>query len=336
MVLRAGVLSLCAASLSACATLEGPTSPMIGRGEVAPVVTEHSFGLRCLGQLIEESSNPPVVVHVDRIRDRTIPARLNDESRLSQAGEWLFHTAISKMETTRVRSTLSDSNSDKRKAGRLVISGAWTQDDEVLRRQNGDVDGEVGRFRFGIDRQQRYDYIAGDFTSSAGGVVTFASAIGVMLASGDVGARLLVENSGDFVDVEFERRWADGPQMAQRRIAEAATLVHVARHFGVDYKPCLETGWSAASFYRSSLDQYSAMAAPERNRNLQTKLSALGYDAGAADGAWGARSARALMRYQTDKSLPVTGRPSPVIYALIAAEVEAREPAPQDTLAMAE
>lgn len=337
---RTGLSLFSAAALSACASLEGPASPPLGHSEVSPVYTEHSFGLKCLGQLIEDTNKPPLIVHVERIRDRTIPTRLNDESRLSQAGEWLFHTAISKMETSRVRSSLSSSNSKKRREGRLVISGAWTQDDELLRRQNGDLDGEVGRFRFGVDRQARFDYIAGDFTSSTGEneVVTFATAIGVMLASGDVGARLLVEFSGDLIDLEFENRWADGPQMAQRRIAEAATLVHVARHFEVDYKPCLETGWSSTSTYRASLSDYEAMDTLEQHKSIQGHLSSLGYDAGAADGLWGAKSAKALMQYQADKSLPVTGRHSPVVFALIVSDVRAAPPpvVQQEILASAE
>lgn len=335
---RTGLSLLSAAALSACASLEGPTSPPLGRGEVAPVNTEHSFGLKCLGQLIDDANGPPLIVHIERIRDRTIPVRLNDESRLSQAGEWLFHTAIAKMETPMVRSSLSTSNSDMRRPGRLIISGAWTQDDELLRNKAGDLDGEVGRFRFGIDRRQRFDYIAGDFTSSTGEaeVVTFATAIGVMLSSGDTGARLLAEFSGDVIDLEFEKRWADGPQMAQRRIAEAATLVHVARHFDVDYRPCLETGWSSASTYRKSLDDYAAMSGSDRNKNVQSRLSALGYDAGVADGVWGAKSARALMGYQADRNLPITGRHSAVIFALIVSDARPQAEAPKDILASAD
>lgn len=323
---KLGMAAVCSSALSACANFGAPETPLIGGGEVTPVVTEHSFGLKCLGQLIEDGARPALVVHVDRIRDRTIPPRLNDDARLSQAGEWLFHTAISKMETPLVRSTLSTSKEEKREPGRMTISGAWTQDDEVLRRKDGDIDGEVGRFRFGLDRKQRYDYIAGDFTSSSEGVVTFASAIGVMLASGEFGARLLVENSGDFVDVEFEKRWADGPQMAQRRIAEAAALVHIARHYEIDYRPCLETGWSAASFYRQSLEDYAGMTKTERQMRLQEELKALGHDVD-ADGVWGTASMKALMAYQAKKNLPVTGRPSAVIYALVAADARATTPA---------
>ncbi|MEO1014797.1 MAG: peptidoglycan-binding domain-containing protein [Pseudomonadota bacterium] len=312
-------------SASACASVGAPETAGIGRGEVAPVMTEHSFGLKCLGQLIDDAKRPPLIVHVSRIRDRTIPPRLNDDGRLSQAGEWLFHTAISKMETPRVRSTLKQSGNSK--PGRLLISGAWTQDDEILRRTTGDLDGRVGRFRFGAEKERRFDFVAGDFTASQNGVVVFSSAIGVMLASGEFGARLLVENSGDLIDLSFDRRWADGPQMAQRRIAEAATLVHIARYYGIDYRPCLEIGWAATAYYREALKRYAAATPNDRRAMVQERLTALGYDAGAADGVWGRRSSTALMAFQSDRQLPVTGRPSGVIYSLLSAEeAQRRQP----------
>lgn len=316
---KIALLGAVSALSSACATLEPPETSRLGDGAVSPVMTEHSFGLRCLGQLIDDAGRPPVVVHVDRIRDRTIPPRLNDDGRLSQAGEWLFHTAISKMETERVRSTLKQSGSGRE--GRLLISGAWTQDDEVLRQNDGELDGRVGRFRFGLDNDRRFDYVAGDFTSSKSGVVMFASAIGVMLSSGDYGARLQVENSGDFVDVSFDRRWADGPQMAQRRIAEAATLVHVARYYNINYRPCLEAGWSTATFYREATDRYASAPKAERHKMMQQRLSDRGYDVGTVDGKWGRLSTTALMQYQMDKNLPATGRPSGVLYGILSADV---------------
>ncbi len=303
---------------SGCASVGPPETIGVGRGEVAPVMTEHSFGLKCLGELIDDARRPPVIVHVSRIRDRTIPPRLNDDGRLSQAGEWLFHTAISKMETPRVRSTLRQKGASN--AGRLLISGAWTQDDEVLRRTTGDLDGRIGRFRFGAEKDRRFDFIAGDFTASQNGVVVFSSAIGVMLSSGDFGARLLVENSGDLIDLSFDRRWADGPQMAQRRIAEAATLVHIARYYDIDYRPCLDMGWAATAFHREALQRYASATESDRHALIQERLAALAYDVGKPDGAWGRRSATALMTYQADRRLPVTGRPSGVIYALLSAD----------------
>jgi len=305
--------------MTACSTFETPHAPAYGRTATTPVMTEHSLGLRCLGALIDQSPAPGVIVHVERIRDRTIPSRLNDESRLSQAGEWLIHTAIAKMESTKVRSTLKTSKSSD--PGHILISGAWTQDDELVRRKTGDVDGQIGRFRFGIDADRSFDYVAGDFTTSNRGIVTFASAVGVMLASGDVGARLLVEDGNDSVDVSFDNRWADGPQFAQRRIAEAVTLIHLSRHYRIDYRPCLEAGWAGPSFFADAYDAFVAAKKNQQNRLIQEGLTTLGYDAGPVDGVWGAKSASALARYQSEHGLPITGRTSPVIYGLIAAKL---------------
>ena len=87
----------------ACSTVSPTPRALAGSNEVTPVVTEHSFGLQCLGSLIDQAGLPAIVVEVDRIRDRTIPERLSRPSRLSQGGEWRVVTDISKLETKRVR-----------------------------------------------------------------------------------------------------------------------------------------------------------------------------------------------------------------------------------------
>ena len=306
-------------SVSACNTFSPPDGPPVASTAVSPVVTEHSFGLQCLGQLIDDSRLDPVIVHVDKIRDRTIPKRLTRESRLSQAGEWLIHTAISKMETERVRSTLTDSENASGKSDHMVISGAWTQDDELVRQNVGDGDLGSMSFVFGLGGSRRSDYIAGDFTSSVNDLVTFASAVGVVVGSGDLDAHLFVENSGEFLDVSFERRWADGPQMAQRRIAEAAVLVHVARYFGVDYRPCLQTGWSSPAHYEASVNNFRKASVKSQNSMTQAMLANMGYDTGGLTGDWTEASTRAMSAFQSENGLPVTGRNSSVNYALLSA-----------------
>lgn len=303
--------------LSACSTLER-SAPNIfnGAAEVTPVVTEHSFGLQCLGSIIEESALQPVLIDVDRIRDRTIPSRLNDTSRLSQAGEWLVHTAISKLETPRVRSTIG--RTDKRPA--LTIAGAWTQDDELLRRSGGLLDLSWLRGRLNLKDTQAFDYIAGDFVSLQDGVVIFSTAIGVMLGSRRIEARLLVENGNEYAEIGFDSRWADGPQLAQRRIAEAAILVHVANYYEVDYRPCLESGWGDPASFRQNLEAYASMNKSAQHSAAQQELIRLGYNPGNADGVWGATSHKALLAYQADHRLPTTGRLSPVLFALLTAQ----------------
>ncbi len=304
-----------------CVTIPVDNAGLIGRGEVEPVVTEHSLALQCLGGLLEEARVSSVIVHVDRIRDRTIPTRLNDETRLSQAGEWLVHTAIAKLETARVRSTLNASERELRQPGRMKISGAWTQDDQVLRRQAGDISGRFGKFRFGLGANRTRNFVAGDFTTSVGGVVVFASAIGVVLSSSGAGASLRVDDGADNAEIELEAGWADGPMLAQRRIAEAAVMVHIARYYKIDYVACLESGWGQPAAFRKSLRDYAGMSSRERRAAFQTALTELGYAPGATDGAWGVNSREALMAFQADKALPSTGQPSAVVYAIIAAEI---------------
>ena len=303
--------------LSGCAVLDRPApSTFTGAAEVTPVVTEHSFGLQCLGSIVEESRLEPILVDVKRIRDRTIPDRLNDISRLSQAGEWLVHTAISKLETDRVRSTIGDSEP----SSTLTISGAWTQDDELLRRRGGLLNLGWLRGRLNLSGQETYDYIAGDFVSSQNGVVIFSAAIGVALGSSRAEARLLVENGDEFAEVGFEGRWADGPQLAQRRIAEAATMVHIANYYQIDYRPCLENGLGNPAAFRQSLADYADLPEIERNKAAQRELTRIGYAPGDVDGVWGSGSRQALMVYQAENRLPATGELSPVMFALLKAE----------------
>ena len=163
---KSTAISTAVLTLSACNTFS-PTPPgtFTGAADVTPVVTEHSFGLQCLGALIETSAQSPILVEVERIRDRTIPDRLNDAARLSQAGEWLVHTSISKMETGRVRTVIGEG---KRRSD-LTLSGAWTQDDELLRRSGGLASFGWIRGQLNLEGRQSYDYIAGDFVSSKDG-----------------------------------------------------------------------------------------------------------------------------------------------------------------------
>ncbi len=301
-------------SLAACGTLKKAVPQTFsGMAEITPVVTEHSFGLQCLGSIIDESNLQPILIKVDKIRDRTIPARLNDRSRLSQAGEWLVHTAISKLETERVRSTIG--KTDRPRA--ITITGAWTQDDELLRRSGGL--GAIGWVtgKLTLRGRQSYDYIAGDFVTTQRGVVLFSTAIGVVLGSRSVDAKLFVENGDEFAEIGFEGRWADGPQLAQRRIAEAATLIHVANYYKLDYRPCLESGWGDPDTFRDSLASYASMRTRDRNLAVQTRLANLGYSPGSIDGLWGQTSRQALMAYQAANRLPATGKPSAVIFALL-------------------
>ncbi|OYW87175.1 MAG: hypothetical protein B7Z23_14120, partial [Pseudomonadales bacterium 32-61-5] len=115
--------------------------------------------------------------------------------------------------------------------------------------------------------------------------------------------------------VELGNSSSDGPQFAQRRIAEAAVMVHVAHAFEVDYRPCIETAWASPGSYAANVQAYGRMSAGERHRAVQQALARAGHPGGAADGVWGEQSSRALMRFQAANKLPVTGRHSAEVYA---------------------
>lgn len=322
--LKSAASSLALASLTACSTMEAitPQSPIrVGHSDVTPVMTEHSFGLQCLGSLIEESGATPIVIEVDDIRDSTIPARLNDRSRLSQASEWLVITAISKMETQRVRSTRKGDYDELNVRPAFKIDGAWTQDDELLRQSGGlaDLEWLTGRLRLGGER--RFDYIAGDFVTERDGIIEFSTAIGLFVGADELDARLLVDDGVNSATIGFDARWADGPQLAQRRIAEAATLIHVARYYGIDYLPCLQSGVGDPALYRASIERFSKMTDRDRQRATQSSLSRMGFDPGRIDGVWGGQSRNALMAYQNARGLPATGTLSPAVFALVESDM---------------
>jgi peptidoglycan hydrolase-like protein with peptidoglycan-binding domain len=56
-------------------------------------------------------------------------------------------------------------------------------------------------------------------------------------------------------------------------------------------------------------------------RNIQSGLVKLGYDAGSPDGRMGPRTRAAIVRYQQDNQLPVTGAPSPELWSHISGRI---------------
>jgi hypothetical protein len=170
-------------------------------------------------------------------------------------------------------------------------------------------------FDFGLGTRRRVDVIAGDFLSSRQGRVLHASAISLALGNSDSGLRLKVEDGANSFGIDMSQSASEGPQFAQRRIAEAAVLVHVSRAFGVDYRPCVESAWAAPATHEATVRGYAQMSDAERHKAVQQALASLGHHEVAADGVWGERSARALMRFQAQHGLPVSGRHTAEVYA---------------------
>jgi hypothetical protein len=302
--------------LAGCVSVPKAPSDVVAGAGVGYVVTEHSPALECFGALIDESGQPPLRVYVDHIADRTVPSRFR-ERRLSKGGEWLVHTALSKLRSRTVVATVD--RAEARNPEVLVISGAWTQDDALVSGRSGALFGRSGDVGLDVGIRGRYDFIAADLLSTQGGVVRHASAIGLAVGEHDAGAALLIDSGGEKLRFGFSARQRDGAQHAQRRIAEAAVMVHLAQHFGIGYATCLGVGVAEPGRYREALADFEARSPRDRVIAMQRGLAEAGLLADPADGAWGPRSREALLRFQRAHRLPATGRPSPVAYALLRA-----------------
>ncbi|MDA0703516.1 MAG: peptidoglycan-binding domain-containing protein, partial [Proteobacteria bacterium] len=72
------------------------------------------------------------------------------------------------------------------------------------------------------------------------------------------------------------------------------------------------TGRASPEVLDRLIAQERSEAADERNLNriVQSRLNALGYDAGPPDGAMGDRTTKAIQAFERESGLPVTGKPS--------------------------
>ena len=111
----------------------------------------------------------------------------------------------------------------------------------------------------------------------------------------------------------------EGPQFAQRRIAEAAVLVHVARAFNIDYRECVTQDWANPKHYQQQMKAYLSAPVKDQHRWFQQALSEAGYDPGGIDGIWGRQSENALLAFQSSQGIAPTGMPSAQLYGLLLA-----------------
>lgn len=229
--------------LSGCATLSDGIA-RLPTGQVAAVDTDYSLGLSCLGKRIDRSGRSPLLVHVDPIADQTVPRNF-EERRLSSGGKWWLLTALQKLNASKVRIVTEDgSKADPKNPSHLVLSGAWTQDDLELGQQQAGIKAWIPKVVLDLGARRSFDVIAGDFVSTRQGRVAHAAAISVHVHAGRAGMDLEVEDGDRKFALGFSQQLNEGPQFAQRRIAEAAVMVHMARAFGVDYRPCIAEGTS--------------------------------------------------------------------------------------------
>jgi hypothetical protein len=290
--------------------------------QVSPVLTEHTAALQCLGGLIDQSPNAPVTVVVQEIDDTTVPV-LNEDRRLSMGGSFVLHTALSRMETPKVQSVLNQGRAGTRT---LTLSGAWTQDDLFTDERGFGLRMRAGQIRAGLGRRTAYDFIAGDFASSVNGRVLMSSAVGVALPRRGNEAFLIVDDGDDGAEIGLDKRRVQGPQMAQRRVLEAVALVHLANYFDIDFRPCLQAARTSTAAFSDALQRYEAMSRSQRNDAVKRELSRLGHaSAGSSEGVWDQGAVTALSSFQSARRLPVTGRHSPVLFALMATSEASRK-----------
>ncbi len=299
-----------------CSSLTNIDYTASNLGQVAPVMTEYSLGLVCLGELIDQTNGAPLAVYVNEIKDQTIPDKYENH-RLSHGAKWWIHTAISKLGTNRIYTTTNEIGETGGESNHLVFSGAWTQDDKNVKKNGGGANAQLGDFYFGIGSTREFDVIAGDFVSAVNGRVLHASAISVAVGHNDTEVLLRVEDSDNFFELDVSNTLNEGPQFSQRRIAEAAVMIHLSRYFGINPRSCIEAGWTDPQRFRKKLDEYKSFLPRAQVKALQRALTQAGYNPGPVDGKWAERSSRALMRFQADKGHPVNGRRSALVYALL-------------------
>lgn len=324
MVSHKSSIMICALSstvLGGCSTLTSNQYPSNYQNDVNPVMTEYSQALACVGDLVNESDKGPLTIYVRDIEDETVPSRFR-ERRLSKGGAWWFHTAIDKMQSDRISSTTSSPGKKQReKDNYLILSGAWTQDDHGIGRNGKSVGfnnlGNGILDRFGWSNSQETSVIAGDFVSTIDNKVVHASAISLAVSGSNNNFELRIDDGSRRLDLGLTDVVNEGPQFAQRRIAESAALVHVAAAFDLDYRSCVQQGWSNPSDYQADMNDFMTSSQEQQSTLVQAALSDAGFYIGEIDGKWGKQSERALNMFMLDKNLTPSGKPTPEVYGML-------------------
>ncbi len=308
------------ALLSGCAVVEPGIDAFQPSEPVAAMETYHSSGLQCLGTLVEESAVRPVDIYVESIPDRTVP-RFFRQRGLSRGGDWWIRTAVNRLDTDRIRLLIDTDVGPTTRRGNadlLVFNGAWTQFDRRGADRGAAVQVNVGNVLFTLGGDQSYDLIAADFSTSVDGVVKHASGVGLVVASTTGDADLLIDNGESAGAIALTGANVEGAQMAQRHITEAAVMVHIADYYDLDFRPCLEAGWANPQLTRSLINDYKRMQPVQRAKEFQTLLRDLGYYTASIDGVWGRATSNALMAFESDNDMPLSGTPSVGTYVTLA------------------
>lgn len=306
----------CGLMLAGCGSIAPVPSAFQARAPLAAIDTDQSAGLRCLGRLIDTAPRGPVELVVGRIRDRTVPKRFEDR-RLSKGGAWWVHTAVAKLGSRKVSTLEAGSKQGRSGTRQLLFEGAWTQDDRVGVEGSAAFGAVIGNVAFSLFGDLEYDLIVGDFTTARDGRVTYASAVGAVIGAGSGDSEFFIRDGLDSYAFDIGAGVTEGPQMAQRQITESAVAAHLAAHYGVNLRPCLEVRGRdhiAAATNEPGSERYDQLSPRQRNLALQQSLRTLGHYDGKLDGIWGPQSAAALRRFASQNRLPPSDRPTSALY----------------------
>ena len=228
--------------LGGCAVTAPEVKDFDPEGKVTTIETPNTSLLSCLGDMINASPQNPVYINVHRLRDETIPEYFRERG-LTNGGMWLATTAISRLNTDKVVAVLarySDEALLPDDITRVDFRGAFTQFDRLGVTGAANARATLDKFGFNLGLTKEYELITGDFTTSINGRVLNSTAVGIIVLRSS-GAGALSWNSGsESGQVQIRGRMREGRQAAQRHIIEAATALHVASYFGLNYKACLE------------------------------------------------------------------------------------------------
>ncbi len=241
--------------LSSCAVLTPQVEDFDPEAEVAVIETPHTTVLSCLGKMIDATSHSPVFINVHRMRDETIPEDFEDRG-LTGGGMWLATTAITRLNTDKVVAVLarySDPEQLPDNITKIDFRGAFTQFDRLGVTADANIEAVFRKFGFDLGGSEDFELVTGDFTTSINGRVLNSTAIGVVVLTNSRDGALFWDDGDESVAISLNGRIREGRQNAQRHIIEAATVLHVASYYDLNYKQCLESDERyAASFNQES------------------------------------------------------------------------------------
>ncbi len=245
-ILKAACLGITISVFTGCATIKPQAEDFDPKAEVAMIKTPHTSVLSCLGEMIDASSYNPVFVNVHRLRDETIPEDFEDRG-LTGGGMWLAATAITRLNTDKVVAILarfSDEDKLPDNITKIDFRGAFTQFDRLGVTGDANIEAVFRRFGFDLGGSEDYELVTGDFTTSINGRVLNSTAIGVVVLTNSRDGALFWDDGDESVAISLNGRVREGRQNAQRHIIEAATVLHIASYFNIDYKKCLNSDGS--------------------------------------------------------------------------------------------